>query len=77
MIYVTISEFKNNMDYYLELSKKVDVLLTENDEVVTVLMNPDKHQMLLINSLAGSLGKVDENIDYKQVLIEALEEKMH
>ncbi|MBE6133603.1 MAG: type II toxin-antitoxin system Phd/YefM family antitoxin [Erysipelotrichaceae bacterium] len=75
MCYVTATELKNNLSHYLELSKKEYVYVTKNGEVITVLTNPEKQRLLLIEELAGSLGKVDSNIDYDKVLKTALEEK--
>ena len=75
MCYVTATELKNNLSHYLELSKKEYVYVTKNGEVITVLTNPGKHRLLLIEELAGSLGKVDEDIDYDKVLEKAMEEK--
>ena len=75
MCYVTATELKNNLSHYLELSKKEYVYVTKNGEVITVLTNPGKHRLLLIEELAGSAGKVDENIDYDDILRKALMEK--
>ena len=72
MKHITLKEFENNLDYYLELTKEDDVCVMDNDDIVTVLINPDKQRLLLIDELARSLGKVDENIDYDRVLKETI-----
>ena len=75
MKHITLKEFENNLDYYLELSKEDDVCVMNNDDIVTVLINPEKQKLLQINELVGSLGKVDDNIDYKKVLEETVIDK--
>ena len=40
MCYVTATELKNNLSYYLEKSKEEDVFVTKNNQVISVLVNP-------------------------------------
>ena len=75
MKYITVKQLENNLSHYLELSKKEDVYVMENDEIITVLTSPDKQRLLLINDLAGSLGKVKEDVNYNELLSEALADK--
>ena len=42
MCNITIAEFKNNIKYYLELSNNEDVYIMKNNEIVSVLVNPQK-----------------------------------
>lgn len=68
MCYITATELKNNLGYYLELSNKEDVYVKKNNKVITVLTNSDKHKQSLVHSLRGSFGKVDKNINYDKIL---------
>ncbi len=58
MITITATEFRNNLSYYVELSKTEDILVTKNNKIVTVLTNEDKHRLTLIASSRGFMGKV-------------------
>ena len=46
MCYVTVTELKNNLSHYLELSKKESVFITKNNKVISVLTNPTNHATL-------------------------------
>ena len=72
---ITFSELERNLDYYLILSEKEDIFVEKDGEDISVLTNPDKHRLNLLKSLKGSLGKVDENINYDEVLGDAILEK--
>ena len=75
MCYITATEFKNNLGYYMELSAKEDVYITKNNKVITVLSSPEKHRLLLVEQLSGSFGKVDDDINYDEILKEELMKK--
>ena len=68
MCYITATELKNNLGYYMELSNKEDVYVTKNNKVITVLTNSDVHRLALIENLRGSFGSVDNDIDYDEIL---------
>ena len=51
MCYVTSTELKNNLSYYLERSNVENVYVTKNNKVISVLCNP-------------ALKALDEIIDF-------------
>ncbi len=77
MCYITATEFKNNLGHYMELSSKEDIYVTKNNKVITVLSNPERHKLLLVDELRGSIGKVDENINYDEILKKEILEHAH
>ena len=77
MCYITATELKNNLAHYMELSATEDVYVTKNSKIITVLSNPDKHKLFMIDELRGSVGKVDENIDFDELLKEEILERAH
>ena len=40
MCYVTATELKNNLSYYLEKSATEDVYVTKNKKVISIMTNP-------------------------------------
>ena len=40
MCYVTATELKKNLSYYLEKSATEDVYVTKNKRIITILVNP-------------------------------------
>ena len=77
MCYITATELKNNLGHYMELSFSEDIYVTKNNKVITVLSNPEKHKLLLVDELKGSIGKVDESINYDDILKEEILEHAH
>ncbi len=43
-IRITVEEFQNNIDYYLEKSKEEEVLIVQDDMPISLLINPETHQ---------------------------------
>ena len=72
---ISSEELNKNLDFYLKISKEEDILVMKDDEEISILTNPDKHMLTLINELAGKYGKIDDNIDYDKLLGEAIMEK--
>ena len=68
MRYITATELRNNLGYYLELSSTEDIYVTKNKKIITVLTNSEKHKLVLIEQLSGSFGNVSEDIDYDEIL---------
>jgi antitoxin (DNA-binding transcriptional repressor) of toxin-antitoxin stability system len=50
---ITISEFKNNLDKYLELVSIEDILITKNGKVIAQLTQPQIDKIEILNSLVG------------------------
>ena len=72
MCYITATELKNNLSYYMELSKSEDIYVTKNNKVITVLTSVEKNKLALIESTRGFLGTVDKDIDYDELLKEEI-----
>ena len=68
MRYITATELRNNLGYYLELSSTEDIYVTKNKIIITVLTNSEKHKLVLVEQLSGSFGNVSEDIDYDEIL---------
>ena len=67
-MYITATEFKKNLGHYMELSNIEDIYVTKNDKVITVLMNPDKASLVLIEELSGCFKTTDKNVDFDEIL---------
>ena len=59
---ITISEFKNNLDKYLELVSIEDILITKNGKVIAQLTQPQIDKIEILNSLVG-IAKTDNYIN--------------
>lgn len=68
MCYITATEFKKNLGHYMELSKTENIVVTKNKKVVTVLINDESYKLLLLEQAKGSFGKMDNDIDYDELL---------
>lgn len=75
MLEVNITEFKKHIDKYIEMSENEDIYVIKHGKVVTVLINEEKHKLILLSSLIGSYGKVDENIDYDALIKAEIERR--
>ena len=74
MCYVTATELKNNLSFYLEKSMKEDVYITKNNKVISVLISPQLKALLESEKLINSLP-VDHSIKMtdKEIIEEAIE----
>ena len=72
MRYITITEFRNKLSYYMELSRREDIYVTKNNKVITVLTNPDNKSLASIHSLRGKYNPSGEDVDYEQVIKEEI-----
>lgn len=70
MRYITATEFKSRLGYYMELSRKEDIYVTKNNKVITVLTNPENKSLASIHSLRGKYNPSGEDVDYEQVIKE-------
>lgn len=77
MCYVTATELKNNLSYYLERSKEEDVYITKNKQVISVLMNPQLKALYESERILKDLDIPEEakKKSYKELIEEAIEEK--
>lgn len=55
MCYITATEFKKRLGYYMELSNKEDVYVTKNNKVITVLVSPEDKALQNFLALEGIL----------------------
>ena len=52
-MHITVKEFEKEVDKYLLLSETEDVFITRNGKVVSLLTNPYKDRVELVESLVG------------------------
>lgn len=77
MCYVTATELKNNLSYYLEKSKEEDVYITKNNKVISVLINPQLNALYRLEGLIKELD-IKEDLgdrDYKDIVGEEIMKK--
>ena len=77
MCYVTATELKKNLSYYLEKSKEEDVYITKNRRVISVLMNPQLKALYETERMLKDLDVPEEakKKSYKELIGEAIAEK--
>lgn len=56
IMFITVTEFKNNIDRYLSLSIHEDIYITEKEKVVSLLINPNRERVAIAESLFGVLS---------------------
>ena len=77
MCYVTATELKNNLSYYLEKSIEEDVYVTKNNRVISVLTNPHLKALYEIEKTIQKINfpKETKEKSIKELIGEAIEEK--
>lgn len=50
---ITTTEFKENLNKYLQLSETEDIFITKNGKIIAKLSNPFEDRIQLVNSLVG------------------------
>ena len=74
MCYVTATELKNNLSYYLEKSCEEDVYITKNNKVISMLVNPELMALYRVRDLIDGLeidypkGKNDDDIIAEELI---------
>ncbi len=68
MCVITAAELKQNLDKYIEMSEREDVLVKEDDRIVTMLTSPRLRESAAEGFL--SLYGKYEAIDYERLLEE-------
>ena len=71
MIRVTIEEFKNDVDKYIEISSSEDVYVIDGNEIITLLTNPQTKAFLDIIAFRDKLD-VDPDFDSNKALEEEI-----
>ncbi|MCI6754885.1 type II toxin-antitoxin system Phd/YefM family antitoxin [Galactobacillus timonensis] len=51
----TVTEFKTNLDQFLDLVSQTDIYITRNGKVIATLTKPGHDNAALLDSLVGSL----------------------
>ena len=76
MCYVTATELKNNLSYYLEKSKEEDIYITKNNRVISVLVSP-QIKAILEAELMITKANIDSNVNMsdEDIICEAIERK--
>lgn len=59
---VTATELKKNLGYYLELSRREDVLITKNGHVISKLTSPAVDKRAIVESWVGIIPS-DTDVD--------------
>ena len=74
MCFVSITELKNNLSYYLEKSMDEDVYVTKNNRIISVLVNPQMKALLDAESIASEL-EIDKSIEMsdEEILAESID----
>jgi hypothetical protein len=52
-VFVSVSDFRSNMLYYLELSSREDVMVTRHNKIVATVTNTEDSLKTAVNSLRG------------------------
>ena len=69
---ITATEFKKRMSYYMKLSEKQDIYITQYGQLVTKLTNPFKTKRDTLNSLIGVIPESSSLEDAKNERAEKL-----
>ncbi len=60
---ITVTEFKENFDKYLDLLESETVYITQDGVVIAKLSNPREDKIYLLNQLAGVASGSDADRD--------------
>ena len=75
MCYVTMTELKNDLAKYVELSSTEDVYITKNNKVVSVLCNSKQNALRSFFEFADNLPKINPDYDYDKIIYEEIKKK--
>ena len=75
MCYITATELKSNLGYYLNMSQNEDVYVTKNKKVIAVLTNAQKKVLLDSKYKSEEQPEINPDVDYDKLLTEAIMEK--
>ena len=76
MCYVTATELKNNLSFYLEKSLEEDVYITKNGKVISVLVNPQMKAFLELKRMIEEM-EIDSSISMsdEDIIAEEIEKR--
>ena len=72
MHYITVTELRHKLGYYISMSRFEDIYVTKHNQVVTVLTSPRGKSTEGIRSLRGFIKLENPNIDYDELLGKAI-----
>ena len=72
MCQVNVTEFRNNIFYYIKLCSTEEVRITKNGEVVAILSSPDVKYYETLMRLYGCLKDGDTGENYKDMIGEEI-----
>ena len=65
---ISVTEFRNNLAHYIDLSHKHDIAITKNGEVVAILSSPDNKYYQSLIKLYGCLKDIDSKESYEDII---------
>ena len=65
---ISVTEFRNNLAHYIDLSRKHDIAITKNGEVVAILSDPDNSYYQSLIKLYGCLKDIDSKESYEDII---------
>ena len=69
---ISITELKKHLSFYLQLSQTEDVCVTKYGKTISLLTNPDRPYLLLLDSLMGKYNPDNQKVDYDELLKEEI-----
>lgn len=75
MCFVTATELKNNLSYYLAKAEKEDVFVTKNGEIITCLTNPKFKALVELDGILSSINFQAHETNDDDVLFSELSRK--
>ena len=75
MCFVTATELKKNLSYYLSLAQTEEVHITKNKKVIAVLSNPKLSGIERLLALKGCLKDIDDGRPYDEMIGEEIMKK--
>jgi hypothetical protein len=75
MVYITVTELKNNLSHYLELSKTENVYITKNSKVISFLGNPKDQALEDFKNFRGKYGPLIDNKKADELILAEILER--
>ena len=75
MCYITATEFKKNLGYYLELSQKEPVFISKNGKTISCLSSYEDEAHESFMKLRGCWAPYDDGKDYDEMLFEEIKKR--
>ena len=75
MCFISATELKRNLSYYLKLSETEDIHITKNKRVIAVISNPKASAMDRLIALRGIMKNSDDGKPYDEIIGEEIVKK--